>query len=172
MIKVNYDQQTTLVKGYYPDSINYSSIPEPFIEIENNAQILDKQMCVIEGVYQEYVKPLDVQLQEAKTTKLAQITPARDAFMYADIEYNGSTFTNSKVSGSNLDSEILDQTPIIEWLDVSGNQVDLTLAEAKELKQLIKTKRRIGYFQEASLITQITREDITLEQLNAINIEF
>jgi len=126
-------------------------------------------------------------LEEAKSSKLAQITPARDAFMYADIEYNGSTFTNSKVSGSNLDSEILDQTPLIEWLDVSGNQVDLTLAEAKELKQLIKTKRRIGYFQEAALITQINAivadgeyfdnqeppQPITpVQAVNAINITF
>ena len=72
MIKVNYDTETTLVKGYYPNSINYASIPEPYIEIENDAQVLDKQMCVIDGVYQEYVKPLDVQLQEAKASKIAQ----------------------------------------------------------------------------------------------------
>lgn len=72
MIKVNYDTETTLIKGYYPNSINYASIPEPYIEIENDAQVLDKQMCVIDGVYQEYVKPLDVQLQEAKASKIAQ----------------------------------------------------------------------------------------------------
>lgn len=72
MIKVNYDTETTLVKGYYPNSINYVSIPEPYIEIENDAQVLDKQMCVVNGVYQEYVKPLDVQLQEAKASKIAQ----------------------------------------------------------------------------------------------------
>ena len=72
MIKVNYNSNTTLVLGYYPDSINYNSIPKPFIEIEDDAQILDKQMCVVNGVYQEYVKPLDVQLQEAKALKIAQ----------------------------------------------------------------------------------------------------
>lgn len=71
-IKVNYDPQTTLVKGYYPDSVNYSSIPEPFIEIENNQQINDRQMCVIDGVYQEYVKPLAQQLEEARNDKKAQ----------------------------------------------------------------------------------------------------
>tara|TARA_R110000868_G_scaffold217965_2_gene468102 strand:- start:165 stop:560 length:396 start_codon:yes stop_codon:yes gene_type:complete len=72
MIKVNYNTETTLVKGYYPNSINYASIPEPYIEIENDAQVLDKQMCVVNGVYQEYVKPLDVQLQKAKVSKIAQ----------------------------------------------------------------------------------------------------
>ena len=72
MIKVNYDTETTLVKGYYPNSINYASIPEPYIEIENDAQVLNKEMCVVNRVYQEYVKPLDVQLQEAKALKIAQ----------------------------------------------------------------------------------------------------
>ena len=107
IIKVNYDLQTTLVKGYYPDSINYGSIPEPFIEIEDENQNNYKQMCVIDGIYQEYIKPLDIQLQEAKINKLAQITPKRDAFMYADIEYNGSTFTNSQVSGNNITGALL-----------------------------------------------------------------
>ena len=71
-IKVNYDTETTLVKGYYPDSINYASIPEPFIKIENDAQILDKQMCVVNGVYQEYVTPDSVLLEQGKQSKTAQ----------------------------------------------------------------------------------------------------
>ena len=74
MIKVNYDTETTLVKGYYPDAINYASIPEPYMEIsdEEHQETLGKQMCVVNRVYQEYVKPLDVQLQEAKALKIAQ----------------------------------------------------------------------------------------------------
>jgi len=79
MIKVNYDPLTTLVKGYYPDSVNYSSIPEPFIEIEDSEQDNSKQMCVAGGVYQEYVKPLDVQLQEAKTAKLDELQTSLNA---------------------------------------------------------------------------------------------
>lgn len=72
MIKVYYDTETTLVKGYYPDSINYASIPEPFIEIENDAQVLGKQMCVINGIYQEYVTPDSVLLEQGKQSKTAQ----------------------------------------------------------------------------------------------------
>lgn len=73
-VKVNYDTETTLVKGYYPDAINYALIPEPYIEIsdEEHQETLGKQMCVVNGVYQEYVKPLDVQLEEAKALKIAQ----------------------------------------------------------------------------------------------------
>lgn len=72
MIKVNYDTETTLIKGYYPDSINYASIPKPFIEIEDNEQVLDKQMCVIDGVYQEYKIPDSILLEQEKIIKIAQ----------------------------------------------------------------------------------------------------
>jgi len=72
MIKVNYDTETTLVKGYYPDSINYTLIPEPFIEIEDDAQVLDKQMCVIDGIYQEYVMPDNLVLEELKSQKISE----------------------------------------------------------------------------------------------------
>ena len=171
MIKINYDTQTTLVKGYYPDSIKYASIPEPFIEIENEVQVLDKQMCVKDGVYQEYIKPDSQLLQEAKTAKIAEITPARDAFMYADIEYNGSTFTNSEVSGNNLTARLRKQPVTIKWLDSTGNRIDLTLLEAEELSDLIENKREVGYFQEAALITQINA-CTTIAEVEAINITF
>ena len=37
MIKVNYDSLTGVILGYYPDDIDYVSIPEPNIEIDDNA---------------------------------------------------------------------------------------------------------------------------------------
>lgn len=39
MIKVAYDATTGEIKGYYPDSIGYSSIPEPNIEIDEAAHL-------------------------------------------------------------------------------------------------------------------------------------
>lgn len=74
MIKVNYDIETTLVKGYYPDAINYASIPEPYIEIsgKEHQEALGKQMCVINGVFEEYVTPNNVLLEQAKIEKIAQ----------------------------------------------------------------------------------------------------
>ena len=73
-VKVNYDTETTLVKGYYPDAINYASIPEPYIEIsdEKHQEALGKQMCVVNGVYQEYVIPDSVLLEQGKQSKTAQ----------------------------------------------------------------------------------------------------
>lgn len=74
MIKVNYDTETTLVKGYYPDAINYTSIPEPYIEIsdEEHQEALGKQMCVIDGIFQEYVTPDNVLLEQVKIEKITQ----------------------------------------------------------------------------------------------------
>ena len=39
MIKVNYDATTGEIKGFYPDDIGYSSIPEPHIEITTEQHI-------------------------------------------------------------------------------------------------------------------------------------
>jgi hypothetical protein len=72
MIKINYDIETTLVKGYYPDSINYASIPEPYIEItEGQHEIaLGKQMCVVDGIFQEYIIPNNILLEQQKIIKI------------------------------------------------------------------------------------------------------
>jgi len=74
MIKVNYDTQTTLVKGYYPDFIQYNSIPEPYIEIteEQHQEALGKQMCVIDEVFQEYITPDSILLEQIKQDKIFQ----------------------------------------------------------------------------------------------------
>jgi len=73
-VKTNYDKKTTLVKGYYPDTINYSSIPNPYIEIsdEEHQAALGKQMCVIDGILQEYVIPDNVLLEQGKISKTIQ----------------------------------------------------------------------------------------------------
>ena len=71
-VKVNYDIETTLVKGYYPDIINYASIPEPYIKItEEQHQIaLGKQMCVVDGIFQEYIIPNNILLEQQKIIKI------------------------------------------------------------------------------------------------------
>lgn len=66
-VKVNYDPITGLVKGNYPNKIKYKSVPKPFIEIKETDQDKSgKQMCVIDGVYQEYIKSDGELLEEAK----------------------------------------------------------------------------------------------------------
>lgn len=110
-------------------------------------------------------------LPDEKIEKLAEIKSARDAFMYADIEYNGTTFTNSLVSGSNLIAAITLASDSISWLDSSDATVSLTISEAKELAALISEKRGLGYFKEAALQVKVNA-CTTIEQLNAIQITF
>lgn len=92
MIKVNYDPETTLVKGYYFDSVKYKSIPDPFIEIEETDQnTTGEQMCVIDGVYQEYIKPDSVLLQESKNSKITEIKQKRDQGNIQDMTSHQAT---------------------------------------------------------------------------------
>lgn len=72
-VKVNYDTKTTLVLGYYPDSIVYASIPQPYIEISNgeHSDVCGKTMCVINGVFKEYIPSSAQQLEEAKSARIA-----------------------------------------------------------------------------------------------------
>jgi hypothetical protein len=112
MIKVNYDIETNLVKGYYPDSINYKSIPEPYVEIEDIEQINDKQMCVIDGVYQEFIKPDSELLKDAKAKKKSEINDQRNKNMSASVLYRKNGVDHY------LQSNVLSR---ISWLE-NGNK--------------------------------------------------
>lgn len=68
-IKVNYDSESGLVKGYYPDNINYNIIPEPFIEIDEKDQDKTGKIMFIEnGQYKEYIN-----LEQKKSDKLEEL---------------------------------------------------------------------------------------------------
>jgi len=70
MIKVKYDSVSTLVEGYYLDSIKYKVIPEPFIEIEDADQIANKTMCVVDGIYQLYITPENIRADSLRDSKI------------------------------------------------------------------------------------------------------
>jgi len=97
MIKVSYNIKSSLVEGYYPCDINYQNIPEPWILIEDNEQILDKQMCVLNGKYQVYVESLSVQLQKAKDEKLAKL----EAFILSKKTAPFTTHKAPEITGVN-----------------------------------------------------------------------
>lgn len=83
IIKVKYDQETSLVKGYFPSEISYKNNMidtknktidgEPYIEItqEDWESSRDKKMIVENGIYKEYIKPDSILLQEAKKEAIA-----------------------------------------------------------------------------------------------------
>jgi hypothetical protein len=92
---VRFDSETTLVNGYFVKGAKYFNnvIDEesktidgfPYIEIEESQQINDKEMCVVDGVYQEYVKPTSILLAEAISTKKTEIKALRAKSLAADL---------------------------------------------------------------------------------------
>lgn len=175
MIKVNYDSQTTLVKGYYPDSVKYPSIPEPFIEIEDGKQDNTKQMCVIDGVYQEYIKPLDVQLQEAKTSKIAQLDINRNDFCLIPIEYQDNTYAttiNAWAAISYLANGLSTLSTTAEYPNYpQGDNITLTKQDFKNIAGLIQIREMFSRDKRKDLMTQINA-CTTIEEVEAININF
>lgn len=137
MIKVNYDIETTLVKGNYPDSFNYDSIPEPFIEIEDAAQILNKQMCVIGGVYQEYIMPDSALLSQAKQAKISQLKKEKSRLLLGSQTYTitvGDISCSFALSNADLPNLIARQSSLNSfsetsgWNDINNNRIELNKA--------------------------------------------
>jgi hypothetical protein len=170
-IKVNYDIETTLVKGYYHDSINYASIPEPFIEIEDDAQDNSKQMCVIDEIYQEYVTPTNVLLAEAKAAKIAQLESLRKAFQYANLEVNGHIYVNTETAQNKFFNKLANTTFPMDWRLANLSWVILDQQEALEVRDVIVARETLAYQTESDYFTEIN-DCTTLEELNTININF
>ena len=186
-VKVAYNPVSTLVLGYYPSSINYSSIPEPFIQIENDAQVLDKQMCVVDGVYQEYVQPLDEQLQEARTAKLAQLknnlinakegeTPKKGSLESYQID---GVFRTFKVKISDLATIVarvsrLEKAAVgttAQWTDIDGNRLDLNLQQFESLRNHLDVRDQTLHMLYEQIKSEI-KACTTLEQIQQIEINF
>ena len=98
MIKVKYNSKTNQILGNYLPNVNYHSITIdevsktitdqlgifPYIEItkEQHEEGMGKNMVVVNGNYQEYVKTSAELLQEAKNNKIAEIQTAKEIDLY------------------------------------------------------------------------------------------
>jgi hypothetical protein len=179
MIKVNYDQTTNLVLGYYPDSVKYNSIPTPNIEIEDNAQINNKKMCVKNGVYQEFIPTPEVQLQEAKDSKTAQVLANRNNWMYQPVFYVVDSvereFKATEIAGLNLIAVARSPRNIIigtvNWLDIFDAPILLTIDQAEGIIDIIEDQRSYSYFHQVTLDTEIKNCN-SVAEVEAININF
>ena len=78
MIKVNYDAATGEIKGFYPDFIDYSSIPEPYIIIN-------------EATHQDCIDNPGLRRVDLDTKQIGVYTPpgptAAESIAALDIEY-------------------------------------------------------------------------------------
>jgi len=193
-IKTQYNPQTSLVCGYFPENKDYSLsfvIDQraktisglPYIEIEELDQVLDKEMCVIDGVYQEYIKPLNLQIEEAKQEKLRELKSKRDDLL------NNKTFSIT-VDGVSCDfwlreSDLpaingrinslskLDDAATITWGTVKGQRIALNKKAYDSLSRHIIVNdaqvRDLHAAKEKELEVLVKEESTTLEDIKNFN---
>lgn len=176
MIKVNYDQNTFLILGYYPDSINYNSIPTPNIEIEDNEQILDKTMCVKDGVYQEFIKPDAELLAQAKLDKITQLNTNRSDYCLEPILYNGNYYATTSNAQIAMLSYILtlgnNETL---YPNSEGDNILLNKKDFLEIVSQIQKKEMSSRDFRKSNIDKMNKIELSekaMEALNNIDITF
>ena len=184
MIKVKYNPETTLVNGYFPANINYPSITIdevnktitdqsgifPYIEItkEQHEEGMGKNMVVVNGNYQEYVKTSAELLQEAKDTKIAEIQTAKETDLYLNVSYNNKDFISSEKAVSNMTGAIILNQDSYNWLDANGNPNIMTVNDLRNLIGIIATQRSLIYNKEALKIKAVNDAQ-TPEEVNNIN---
>lgn len=187
MIKAKYNQQTTLVEGYFPNFVNYPSYTinieaktiddSPYIEItEDQYQAaLGKQMCVIEEVFQEYVTPNDVLLKEGKASKIQETKTKRDIFLNSNITVSTgkykATQTAKNLFFNAVNGRTATQFPMLWRLADDVTWVSLSKDDAYELYDALEARETFGFQQESGFIRSINNAQ-TIEEVNAIIIEF
>ena len=184
MIKIKYNSNTGQILGNYPSSINYPSITIdkdnktitdqsgtfPYIEItkEQHEDGMSKNMVVINGNYQEYIKTSAELLQEAKNSKIAEIQIAKEIDLYLNVSYNNKDFISSEKAISNMTGAIILDQNSYNWLDAYGNSVIMTVNDLKSLVGIIATQRSLVYNKEATKIKEINDAQ-TIEEVNLVD---
>jgi len=152
MIKVKYNSETTLVEGYFPDNVNYPNNDidivnktidgQPYIEIEEDQQVIGITMCVVDvvvngvvvdHVYKEFVPTPEVQLQEAKDSKIAQMKVNRDANLNKDyVSSQGNELTYNPSTGIWDQGELFYFHFSVKLTDSTSTNPEVVLRAAKE----------------------------------------
>ena len=186
MIKVKYNSKTNQILGNYLPNVNYHSITIdevsktitdqlgifPYIEItkEQHEEGMGKNMVVVNGNYQEYVKTSAELLQEAKNNKIAEIQTAKEIDLYLNVSYNNKDFISSEKAVSNMTGAIILDQDSYNWLDANGNPNIMTVNDLKGLVGIIATQRSLIYNKEALKIKAVNDAQ-TPEEVNNINWE-
>ncbi len=191
-IKTQYNPETSLVCGYFPEDKDYSLVVVideqnktidglPYIEIEEKDQVLDKEMCVVDGKYQEYIKPLNLQIEEAKKAKLRELKSKRDDLL------NNKTFSitvdgvscsfwlrNSDLSDiQGRITSLQNNTLTRNWSTVEGQRIGLNKESYISLSRHISINdaqvRDLHRKKEDELEALVEEESTTLEDIKNFN---
>lgn len=183
MIRVKYNPTTYLVEGYFPKNISYNKNKinkkiktidgSPYIEITNeeHQSNLSKTMCVIDGVYQEYIKPEAELMTEAKNLKYREVEQLRKYLQFQFILYQGSKFSASQMARQNMLSILNTNEPSNSkyyWQDEAGKAQSFNLDKFKEILKKISTRDSKLYYIEAQINAEISLNNnlAAIEKLN------
>jgi|APGre2960657404_1045060.scaffolds.fasta_scaffold96003_2 hypothetical protein len=171
--KVRFDAQTKITNGNFIYH-NYSQNPEyikmlrdgnfidvteeqyQFIRSNNNNGI---EVCVIDGKLQVYAIPESEKLVKLKQDKLGQIKTLKKSILYAPLKYKTFILTASERAQNNIVGSLIVPFEKIKWLDASGNVVELSYDEFKEIRNIIAERSFLCYKTEARLIKQISTSE-------------
>jgi hypothetical protein len=184
MIRVKYNLGTGQILGNYPSNTNYPSITIdkdsktitdksgtfPYIEItkEQHEDGMGKNMVVVNGNYQEYVKTSVELLQEAKNNKIAEIEKLKSIELYKHIDYLGTKFVSSEKANSNILGAIILNHRSYDWVDVYGRPKKVNIEELKGLATLIAQQRGITYNKVATKLRALHFAK-SIKEVNDIN---
>ena len=151
-IRVKYNIETTLIEGNFPLSINYPNTI----------------MCVVNGVYQEYVKTSAELLKEVKNNKIAEIEKLKSIELYKHIDYLDTKFVSSEKANSNILGAIILNHRSYDWVDVYGRPKKVNIEELKGLATLIAQQRGITYNKVATKLRALHFAK-SIKEVNDIN---
>jgi hypothetical protein len=177
MIKIKYNSNTGQILGNYPSSINYPSLTIdkdsktitdqsgtfPYIEItkEQHEDGMGKNMVVINGNYQEYVKTNAELLQEAKNAKIAELEAFHESgeARILTINKNFQVSTNYETTRKWFNEIIYDlenesdvtgkphNEITFEWEVATGVWLPLKLSQLKQFKYAVFNITRVNFKQ-------------------------
>jgi len=185
MIKIKYNSNTGQILGNYPSNMNYPSITIdevnktitdqsgifPYIEIteEQHEEGMGKNMVVVNGNYQEYVKTSVELLQEAKNNKIAEleafhesdearILTINDNFQVSTNYETTRKWFNEIINDLENESDVTGKSHneiIFEWEIATGVWLPLKLSQLKQFKYAVFNITRVNFKQYRTHIKAI-----------------
>lgn len=110
------------------------------------------------------------ELEKAKQGKLGQIETLKKSILYAPLKYKTFILTASERAQNNIVASLVVPFEKIKWLDASGNVIELSFNEFKEIRNIIAERTFLCYETEAILIKQVSTSE-KVADIDAINIE-
>ena len=151
-IKVNYDESTGEIKGFYPDFIGYETIPEPHIEIDETAH----QDCINnQGLRRVDLKTLKIadyappgpSLSELQASAWSRIKAERDRREQSGAPYLGKVLDSDEKSVTRISIAVQAAQAAIsagtafslDWTMQDNSVVTMTAAEVVGMSVALAT---------------------------------